>query len=66
MPLDKIEKFAKATEGKSCSDLAAIVNDCGRRAIYAGKKSVKVKDFEKSIDIISENQKERQLIGFHR
>jgi len=63
--LPHLDKLAEATDGKSCSDISAIVNDCCRRAIYQKKKRVTVKDFENSIRIIEENsKKERPKIGF--
>ncbi len=59
------DELAKITEGKSPSDLNAIINDCCRRAIYAHKSTITKDDFMFSIIQVENAAKNKQRpIGF--
>ncbi len=60
------DEMAKCTDGKSCSDLNAIINTCCRQAIYAKKKSVSIDDFQEAVEKVEDAKNERKPIGFHR
>ena len=61
-----VDELSDITNGKSCSEIAASINVCGRNAIYENKNSVAKEDFIKAMKEIEYEDKRngRRIVGF--
>ena len=60
--LPYIDEFADLTEGKTPSDLSAIINACGREAICDGKEHVTKEDFIKMMQELKFDSMEQRSV----